>query len=163
MWRLHQSNEQNLPNRSDRRNLAQQFRRAVFPTLGQQLSSYLLAQRPQRVQLLVVDLRPPSHADFADLGQPFTTIARCVQALARAGNSPASIESFQTIHHSRDIPVQCHVAAGQFFQSPYAVLCMVDRGEKPGPEKIGQLSSIDPVILVPPLSMAFLRRSHTRT
>src|ERR1700736_5502457 len=35
MRRLHQSNEQNGSNGSNRRNLAQQFHRAVFPTFGQ--------------------------------------------------------------------------------------------------------------------------------
>src|SRR6202165_6160686 len=70
MRRLHQSNEQNGPNGSNRRNLAQQFHGAVFPALCQQISSYLFAQRPQCVQLLVVDLRPTMHAGFADLCQP---------------------------------------------------------------------------------------------
>src|SRR5579862_7675435 len=43
MRRLQQSNQQNGPNGSNRRNLAQQFHRAVFPAFGQQISSYLLA------------------------------------------------------------------------------------------------------------------------
>ena len=47
--------------------LPQQPHRAVFPAFGQQISSYLLAQRPQCVQLLVVDLCPATHAGFADL------------------------------------------------------------------------------------------------
>src|SRR2546429_8561815 len=40
---------------------------------------------------------------------------------------------------------------------------MIDRGEKTAAKQIGQLASIDPVILVPRLSRAFLRGSHTRT
>jgi hypothetical protein len=95
MWRLHQSNEQNGSNGSNRRNLAQQFHRAVFSAFGQQVSSYLLAQRPQRIQLLVVDLRPAMHAGFGDLGEPLRAIAWCVRALPRAGDGPAAVKSFQ--------------------------------------------------------------------
>src|ERR1700730_10349412 len=86
MWRLHQGNEQSRPYRSDRRNLAQQFHGAVFAAFRPRISSYLLAQRPQGIQLLVVDLRPAMHAGFADLGQPFRAIAWCVHTLPRAGN-----------------------------------------------------------------------------
>ena len=121
----------------------------MFRTLAQQFSSYLLAQRPQRVPLLIVNLRPPAHGSFGDLAEPLRTIAWCVHALACAGNRPASEKSLQAIHHPRDLPGQRQVATGQLFQGPYAVLCVVDRGEKSGSEKIGQLSSIDPVILVP--------------
>src|ERR1017187_8696328 len=77
-----------------RRNLAQQVHRAVFPAFGQQISSYLLAQRPQCVQLLVVDLRPATHACFGDLGEPFRAIAWCVHALPRTGNRPTPINGF---------------------------------------------------------------------
>src|SRR6266699_3451305 len=91
MWRLHQSNEQSRPYRSDRRNLAQQTHRAVFSAFSEQIASYLLAQRPQGVQLLVVDLRPAMHAGFGDLGEPLRAIARCVHALPRAGNRPTPI------------------------------------------------------------------------
>src|SRR3984893_11360515 len=94
MWRLQQSNEQSRPYRSDRRNLAQQFHRAVFSAFRQQISSYLLAQRPQGVQLLVVDLRPAMHAGFCDLAEPLGAIAWCVHALPRAGNRPTPIKGF---------------------------------------------------------------------
>src|ERR1700686_3196384 len=120
----------------------------MFPTLGQQISSYLLAQGPQRVQLLVVNLCPATHAGFGDLAETLRAITRRVHALARAGNGPTSVNSLQTIHHPRDISGQCQVAAGQLSQRPYAILSVVDRGEKPGPEQVGQLASIDPVILV---------------
>ena len=49
MRRLHQSNQQSRPNGSNRRNLSQQFRRAMLPAFRQQISSYLLAQRLQCV------------------------------------------------------------------------------------------------------------------
>src|SRR6202158_1227511 len=141
MWRLHQSNEQSRPYRSDRRNLAQQVHRAVFPAFGQQISSYLLTQRSQCVQLLVVDLRPAMHAGFADLGEPFRAIAWCVHALARAGNRRTPLKALYAVHPPRAISRQSQVAAGQFFQNPSTVLPVVDRGEKPAPEKIGQLAS----------------------
>src|ERR1017187_1139741 len=94
MWRLHQSNEQNCPNGSNRRNLAQQVHRAVLSAFRQQISSYLLAQRSQCVQLLVVDLGPAMYAGFGDLGEPFRAIAWCVHALPCAGNRPTPIKGF---------------------------------------------------------------------
>jgi hypothetical protein len=47
----------------------------VFAAFRQQITSDLLAQRPQSVELLVVDLRPATYASFADFGQPFRAIA----------------------------------------------------------------------------------------
>src|ERR1700681_3867166 len=94
MRRLHQSNEQNGPNGSNRRNLSQQFHGAVFPALSQQISSYLFAKQPKCVQLLVVNPRPTRHPGCAYLGQPLGAIARCVHALACAIDGPASVESF---------------------------------------------------------------------
>src|SRR3984893_17784188 len=70
MWRLQQRNEQSLPYRRVRDGLAQHFHRAVFSAFRQQIASYLLAKRPQGVQLLVVDLRPAMHAGFCDLAEP---------------------------------------------------------------------------------------------
>ena len=79
-----------------------------------------------------------------------------VNSLAGAGNRPASVKSFQAIPHPREILRDRQIAAGQFFQSPYAVLSVVDRSEQPGAKQIGQLASIDPVILVPGLQQGIL-------
>jgi len=45
------------PDEADRRNLAEPFPRVVFLILGYQIPPYLLAQRSQCVQLLIVQLR----------------------------------------------------------------------------------------------------------
>ena len=61
------------------------------------ISSYLFAERPQPVQLLVVDLRTATHASFADLGEPFRAMIewRVHRASASsAGNSPTPIQGF---------------------------------------------------------------------
>src|SRR5450756_3079297 len=60
-------------NRADRRNLAQQFRRLVLGALSQQFAPHLLPQRSERIKLLVVNLRAPAHARFAEFAQPLTT------------------------------------------------------------------------------------------
>src|SRR5438309_10629392 len=49
---LNQRNQQNRPDRTNRRNLAQQFPRAMISTLRQEISPHLLAQRLQCVELL---------------------------------------------------------------------------------------------------------------
>jgi len=73
--------------------------RPVFPAFRQQISSYLLAQRPQGVQLLVVDLRTAMHAGFGDLGEPFRAIALCVYFLTCAGIAQLLYRAFKRSSH----------------------------------------------------------------
>jgi len=90
---LDQRDQQSSPNRTDVRNLAQQFRGAMFSALGQQISPHRLAQRSQSIELLVEELSPPAHAGFPDLVQPLRAMTRCVDLLTPTGNPPASIQS----------------------------------------------------------------------
>ena len=49
--------QQRDPNRTDARNLTQQFCRAMFPAVGQNIAPYFSAQSPQPIELLLVELR----------------------------------------------------------------------------------------------------------
>ena len=60
-----QRNQLSRPHRTDTRNLAQQFRRAMFPALGQKILPHFSAQGLQRVELLVEVLGTTAHAGFA--------------------------------------------------------------------------------------------------
>ena len=81
-----------------------------------------------------------------------------VHSLSRAGDRPTPVQRFQAIHHPREILRERQVAAGKFFQGPYAVFSVIDRGEKPGPEKVGQLACIDAVTLVARFEQRILPR-----
>src|SRR5580693_9681274 len=50
---LHQRNQSRRANRTDTGNLAQQFRRLMFPALCQKLGSHLAPQGLQSIQLLI--------------------------------------------------------------------------------------------------------------
>jgi hypothetical protein len=61
---LDQCNQQSSANRTDVRNLPQQFRGAMFPALSQQIPPHGLTQRSQSIELLVEKLGPPAHPSF---------------------------------------------------------------------------------------------------
>src|SRR5271169_1331648 len=63
---LDQRHQQSGANRTDRRNLPQQFRGPMFPALGQQIPPHGLAQGPHSIQLLIEELGPPPHPGFSD-------------------------------------------------------------------------------------------------
>jgi hypothetical protein len=50
---LHQRNQSRCPNRTDAGNLAQQFRRFMFPALRHKLGSQVSPQALQSIQLLI--------------------------------------------------------------------------------------------------------------
>ena len=58
VWCLDQRDQQRRPDRADRRDLAEQFRRLVLFTLGQKIAPDCLAQDSQGIELLVVKLGP---------------------------------------------------------------------------------------------------------
>jgi hypothetical protein len=64
------------------------------------IAPHLLAQGPQGIELLVVELRAAMHARFADLRQPRGTVARCIDLLAGAGDGPTAVQRFYPRHHS---------------------------------------------------------------
>src|SRR5579871_5308144 len=95
--------------------------------LLQKILPDLTMQGAQSIELLVEKFSPATYPGLADLSQPFAAMARCVDLLAPAGNSPASIQSLQSIHHPDQILRDGQVAAGEFFQSPQTILSVVDR------------------------------------
>src|SRR6202041_3564227 len=61
---LHQPDQARRSNRTNVRNLAQQFRGLMFPALGQKLGSDVSPQDLQSIQLLIEQLRAAAHAGF---------------------------------------------------------------------------------------------------
>src|SRR6267142_2135159 len=126
---LDQRDQQSGPDRTDVRNLAQQFRGSMFSALGQQILPHGLAQSSQSIELLVEELGPPAHAGFPDLVQPIRAMAWCVDLLTPTENAPTSIQSLDTIHHTAEIFADRQITAGQLLHSSKAVLPMVDRAQ----------------------------------
>src|SRR5260370_37898506 len=100
---LHQRDQAGGSNRTDAGNLAQQFRRFVFPALGQELGSDVSPQDLQSVQLLIEQLRAAAHPGLRNLAQPFLSTARSINLGAGTGNAPTAIQCLQSIHHARQI------------------------------------------------------------
>src|ERR1700675_2575667 len=73
---LDQRNQQRRPNRTDRRDLAEQFARLVLLTLGQQIAPDCLAQDSQGIELVVIKFCPAEHSYLGDLRQPLRTMTR---------------------------------------------------------------------------------------
>ena len=61
---LDQCDQPSSANRTDRRNLPQQFRGPMFPALRQQIPPHGLTQRSQSIELLVEELGPLAHPSF---------------------------------------------------------------------------------------------------
>ena len=88
---------------TNRGDLAQPFQRLVFPALGQRLAPHLMAQGPQLIESLVVELCPAAHTGFSDFAEPLGAIARRIDLLAGAGNGQTAMHRLQTRHHPSQI------------------------------------------------------------
>src|ERR1039458_8020797 len=108
---LDDRDQQRRADRTDRGDLAEQLERLVLPALGQQFAPHLLAQRPQRIELLVVELRPAAHTRLGDLAEPRGTVARRIDLLPRTSNPPASVDRLQSTHHPYQIFADGQVTA----------------------------------------------------
>src|SRR5260370_41025546 len=73
----------------------------MLSTLRQEISSHLLAQSLQGIELLVEELGPTAHAGFRYFAEPFRTMVRCVDGRTFAGNAPAPVERLEPIHDVR--------------------------------------------------------------
>jgi hypothetical protein len=146
---LDQRDPQRRPDRTDRRDLAEQLRCWVLLTFGEQLAPYLVAQRSQGIELLLVKLGPAKHSHLADLGKPLGTMTWRIDLLAGTGNTPAAIDGLHPGHHSCQIFADGQIAACQFPQCADAGSAVIDRAELIQVQPVGQLACIDPVILVP--------------
>src|ERR1700676_1170070 len=97
---LDQRDQQRCSDRTDPRNLAKQFPRLVLLTFHHQTPSYLLAQGPQSIQLLVVVFGASPHTSFADLAEPFRTVTWCAYTSLPAHGMPQlrynALSRFQT-------------------------------------------------------------------
>src|ERR1035441_9107338 len=72
----------------------------AFP---QEFASGLQAQRLQTIELLVQTLGSNPNSGLLDLGQPLGTMTGSVDACARTGNGPASVQRFDPIHGAGDV------------------------------------------------------------
>src|SRR5260370_14262672 len=115
--RLDQCDQQRRPDRADRRNLAEQFRRLVLLTFGEQLAPYFVTQRPQGIELLVIKLGPAEHPHLGDLREPLGTMTQRIDLLAGTRNTPTAIDGLHPAQLMRDI--NPHLAFSvSFFTSP---------------------------------------------
>src|ERR1700731_799090 len=124
--RLDQRDQQGRSDRTDPRNLAEQFPRFVLLAFHQQIPPYLLAQGPQGIQLLVVVFGASSHTSFGDLVEPFRTVTCCIHFAAGTWNAPTAIQSLEQIHDPREILGEGQITASQFLQRSQAVLSVID-------------------------------------
>src|SRR5450432_3132674 len=156
---LDQRNQQRRPNRTDRRDLAEQFARLVLLTLGQQIAPDCLAQDSQGIELLVIKFCPAKHSHLGDFREPLRTMTRRIDLLAGAWNTPTAIDRLHSAHHSSEIFADRQIAACQFLQRADACSAVIDRAEFVHVQPVSQLAGIDPVLLVP-LSAILLRIAY---
>src|SRR5215469_6232501 len=95
--RLHHRDQNGCPDRTDPRNLAQQFPRLVLPALSQEIFPHLLAQEMHDIELLVVVFRAPPDAGFPDLAEPFRTVTWGIHFRADTRNAPTAIQRLESI------------------------------------------------------------------
>src|SRR5258708_14420660 len=82
---LHQRDQAGGSNRTDAGNLAQQFRRLMFPALGQKLRSQVAPQALQSIQLLIEQLGSPAHPGLWNLVSPLLPVARAIDLGSATG------------------------------------------------------------------------------
>src|SRR5215472_1609526 len=75
---LHNAQQHGRPDRTNRRNPTEPFPDLVLLALHQWILPDFPTQRPQPIQLLVVNLGPPAHSRFADFLEPLGAMARAV-------------------------------------------------------------------------------------
>src|SRR6202451_2765508 len=116
MRRLKESDQKGDPDRAQPGNLFEELAGRMLPAFRQQLLPRFFPYPHQEVELLIGLLSPAAHAGFPQFFQPGGAMARRVDLLAGAGNRPASIFRFKTIHHAREIFADGQIAATQFPQ-----------------------------------------------
>src|ERR1700730_12311134 len=75
---LDQCNQQRRPNRTDRRDLAEQLARLVLLTLAQQIAPDCLAQDSRGIELLKKHFCPANPPPRGELPQPLGTMTRSI-------------------------------------------------------------------------------------
>ncbi len=115
----------------------------------------------QTIQLLVQMLGSNPHSWFHELGQPLGTMTAAIDARARTGNGPTSVQRFDPIHHPGTILGDRQIAPPQLLKvripcSPwYTGLTWLVRNSS------AKLRASTRSFWLPSLSSAFLRGSQT--
>ena len=100
---LNESDQKGDPDRAQPGNLFEELTGGMLPAFGQQLLPCFLSYLHQKVELLIGLLSPATHTSFPQFFQPGGAMARGIDLLAGAGNRPAPIYRFETIHHAREV------------------------------------------------------------
>src|ERR1700694_264065 len=104
----------------------------MLVALPQEFASGLQAHRLQNIELLVQPFGSNPNSWFHDLGQPLGAMPWSVDACARTGNGPASVQRFDPIHGASDILGNRQIAAPQLLKGAYSMLSVVHRLELVG-------------------------------
>src|SRR5258705_7438900 len=145
---LNKSDQKGDTDRAQPGNLFEELTGRMLPAFRQQLLPRFLPYLSQKMELLIDPLSPATQTDFPQFFQPGGAMARGIDLLAGAGNSPAPIYSFETIHHAREIFVGGEIAATQFPQCADPGLSVVHRREKSCAKQVTQFPCIHPIVLV---------------
>src|SRR6201984_2519483 len=98
----------------------------MFATLRQQFTPRLLAQVLQQVQLLIELLGAAASSGLGNFLQPLTAMTCVVNVPAGTADRPATIQSFQSIHHTAKIFDHGEITSGQLAQHASPGFTMVD-------------------------------------
>src|ERR1700686_1701219 len=142
------SDQKGDPDRAQPGNLFEELTGGMLPAFRQQLLPRFLPYLHQKIELLIDPLSPATHTDFPQFFQPGGAMARGIDLLAGAGNRPAPIYRFETIHHAREIFVGGEIAATQFPQCADPGLSVVHVSQKSRPEPVAQFAYIHPLVVV---------------
>src|SRR6266566_2931205 len=134
----------------------------MFATLRQQFASRLLAQVLQQIQLLIELLGAAASSGLGYFFQPLTAMTSVVNVPAGTGDRPATIQSFQSIHHTGKIFDHSEITSGQLAQHAYPGFAVVHGLEIMEAQPLGLRASILSLLL-PCLSSGILRGLQTRT
>src|ERR1700676_3416100 len=127
---LNESDQKGGPDRAQPGNLLEKLTGGMLPAFRQQFVPCFLPYPHQKVELLIGLLSPAAHTGFPEFFQPRSAMARGIDLLAGAGNRPAPIDRFETIHHAREVFADGEVTATQFPQRAHPGLSVVHRREK---------------------------------
>src|SRR6266700_2739015 len=122
----------------------------------------MFATLRQQVQLLIELLGAAASSGLGDLVQPRTAMSSVVDVPAGTGDRPATVQSFQSIHHTGEIFDHGEITSGQLAQHAYPGFAVVHGLEIMEAQPLGLRASILSLLL-PCLSSGILRGLQTRT
>src|SRR6201984_1329178 len=102
----------------------------------------------QQIQLLIELLGAAARYGLGKFLQPLATMARVVDVPAGTGDRPATVQSFQSIHHTGEIFDYGEITSGQLAQHAYPGFAVVHGLEIMEAQPLGEFASIDLVTLV---------------